>query len=269
MRREKTPKKVALVSFSPNRLLAWLVGISLLLVAIHVGLQYLKFHGGAGKLTFLTDIFNVDNESSVPTWFSQFLLFISAAICWAVAFIKRRRNESYHRQWKLMSAVFLFLSIDEIATIHEHLINIVQNNDAATASHGISAWYAYAAIMVGITAIFLAKFWWKLPLKTKLMLAISAFVYLFGAVYFDNFDGGYVGRGFLHDGILVGIEEGLEMIGACMFAYTLSAYAYSERLLMAVQFKPTPAPAPQPAEQQTSRPVPQGVPARTPKYIAT
>jgi hypothetical protein len=220
---------------NPRRVLIVLLSISLLLVILHVGLQYSKFNGGPDKLLFFSNIFNVGEESSVSTWFSQFILFASALICGFVAFAKSKLKEKYHIQWWIVSAVFLLLSIDEVAVIHEQLISIIERNIS-----GISAWYIYAALAVGVVAIFLLKFWWFLPRKTKYLLVGAVFIYLFGAVFMDVFGGKYVNQGFFHEGFIVGMEELFEMIGACLFVYIFLDYVMAQKLSISLRTDDTP-----------------------------
>lgn len=218
---EKRNKAVQ-ITLRPRMVLKTLLLIALLFIVLHISLQLSKFYGGPDKLLFFSNIFNVGEESTIPTWFSQFILLASAGICGFIAYVKCQRQEAYRTHWAFLGLVFLFLSIDEIAVMHEQIIGAIVRSDLGG---GIDAWYLYAALAVGLVAIPLVRFWWQLPNKTKYLLVVSTFVYLFGAVFFDVWGGNYVGQGFLHEGFIVGIEELFEIVGACLFVYVLLEYA--------------------------------------------
>jgi hypothetical protein len=218
------------IYFSPKSLLVAALAVSFSLIFLHVSLQYLVYVIGITKLHLLSDVFDVDREDSIPTWFSQLILLGSAVAAGIVGIYKRRTRLAYGRHWLAVASVFLFLSVDEIAGIHERLIDVLARNQASL-SIGLNSWYLFAIIMVGGVALPLLRFWWQLPAKTRYMLVVSAAVYLFGAVFFDVFDGRYDGTGFLHDGLLVGIEEAFEMFGASLFLYTLYDYVCQEKIM--------------------------------------
>lgn len=63
---------------------------------------------------------NMDFEMNFPTWFSSLIWAIAAFMaykCYEIAKIKG----SSAKIWGIVSFTLLFLSLDEVATIHEHL----------------------------------------------------------------------------------------------------------------------------------------------------
>ena len=230
---DKNNKEVY-ITLRPGAVLKTLLFIALLFFVLHIGLQLSKFYGGPDKLLFFSNIFNVGEESTIPTWFSLLILLMSAVICGFIAYTKYKRKETYRMHWAFVGLVFLFLSIDEVALMHEQIIDAITRNDT---SGGIGGWYIYAAVAVALVAIPLMRFWWQVPNKTKYLLVASAFVYLFGAVFLDVWGGNYVGQGFLHEGIIVGIEELFEMIGACLFVYVLLDYAATRNVSATVKIE--------------------------------
>src|SRR5688572_11253619 len=54
---------------------------------------------------------NVDVETTFPTWLSSILHLATAALVALIA----RAADSYRRHWAFLAAIFLVLSIDEVA----------------------------------------------------------------------------------------------------------------------------------------------------------
>lgn len=217
----------------PRMVLVVLVATCVVLFLLHLALQFSKFNGGPDKLLFFSNLFNVGEESSISTWFSQLVLLSAALICGVVAYVKSKLKEKYVFQWILVGVAFLFLSIDEVAVIHEQLISALENNGVS----GGTSWYIYAAIVVTVLGVLLVRFWWFLPRKTKWLLVLSAIVYLVGAVVLDVVGGKFVGQGFLHEGLIVGAEEFVEMIGASLFVYVLLDYAATTKHVVGIKLQ--------------------------------
>ena len=62
-------------------------------------------------------LFNLLEESNLPTWFSQAQFLLAAGACAVAA----TRDERARTAWLLLAAVMAFFSLDEVAMIHERL----------------------------------------------------------------------------------------------------------------------------------------------------
>ena len=71
---------------------------------------------GAHLVTDLK-VFNLLEESNLPTWFSQAQFLLAAGACVAAAM----RDEDARRGWLLLAGVSALFSLDEVAMIHERL----------------------------------------------------------------------------------------------------------------------------------------------------
>ena len=164
----------------------------------------------------LAKMFLVDHELNVPTLFSV-LLLIQASLLSFVAL----RCERGNLFWGLLAVVFLALSLDEMASLHEQLIRPVRE------ALGVSgflhfAWIIPGAVFVLILAILGVKWLRALPSDIRRGFIIAAALYL-GAVFLLEAVGGWYGsRIGLHDTIwwlLTTTEETLEMLGLILFGY--------------------------------------------------
>src|SRR5688500_17465893 len=97
-----------------------LFAADLMLAALYVAtLEISRYR----TLHFTARLFDLDREANLPVWFSSMQLFGAAVLSgvFAWCFVSRRDR----RSWVLLlpPALFLFLSLDEVATIHEWLGN--------------------------------------------------------------------------------------------------------------------------------------------------
>ena len=94
--------------------------LALLAIDIGFGVAYLLIYVAA-QPTFLTPLLNLDVESNLPTWYSSIQWFCVAGLL--AIFAIRNFSFSQKRSWPLLAlpVVFLGLSLDEVAMIHERI----------------------------------------------------------------------------------------------------------------------------------------------------
>src|SRR5512140_1319236 len=102
----------------PRTLPRVLFGIMLAFVAIHLGLQFDRFHGEHVPWQ-IDQFFDLDEEQSAPNWFSSAVLAIGAVLMAANAAAARRRGSTDAGRWTGMTLAMLYMSFDEVAGLHE------------------------------------------------------------------------------------------------------------------------------------------------------
>ena len=170
------------------------------LVATHLGLNWYNYQIEEVPWLLL-QLFELDEENNLPTWFSGFLLLNNA-----VVLVLAAGQATQHRvQWLILAAGFLLLSIDEIAGLHETFHTAIDSN-----------WTIYAAILVAVVALSFIPFLIALPRRIAIWFVFAGGVYLSGALLVE-----WLSRDMdeetLAYSIAVATEEGLEMIGALVF----------------------------------------------------
>jgi hypothetical protein len=114
-------------------------------------------------------VFDMDLEANLPTWFSSVLMFAAACLLWAVA-----HSDSRHaRRWRFLAFVFLCMSIDETAQLHETLGWTLKN---AFQVSGLLH-FAWVLLAIPFVAFLVSVYWrvvWSLPLLSKIAPLISA-----------------------------------------------------------------------------------------------
>jgi hypothetical protein len=199
-----------------------------LLLLLSLAGQATKYQTGHDTVYGLVQLFNVDDEKNVPTFFSVLLLLGAAALLWIISSGKRKERDPYALQWTVLAVLFLCMAVDEAAGIHELLGRPMTEilGDRAT---GILhfAWIVPGLAVAALAGLFFIKFLWHLPLRTRALFALAAVLYVGGALGVESIGGWYGERyGFENMAyvMIATTEESLEMSGMIVFLHALSAY---------------------------------------------
>jgi hypothetical protein len=210
----------------PGKTAVLLLLVAIVLIAMHLGGMVSRYALGHGSLLGLVDTFNVNVENNVPTFFSAFLLLACAAL---LAVIARRPGLTGRdrRYWGWLAVIFLFLALDEDASIHELWMAPIEY---LLPTDGLLhfAWvipYGLGAMVVGLLYL---RFVFQLPEPTRRLTIAAGGLYLAGALLFEMIGGWYLSRvaGYMDFPymMIVAGEEFLEMCGSILFVYTLLGY---------------------------------------------
>jgi hypothetical protein len=215
----------AVVAVTPRLLLAVIVPAIVVLNvfnAVAVFLYHHRHHHG-GRF-FAT--FSLDREANVPSWFSSALLLTAAAVLALVALDALARKARWGRHWAGLSLVFVVLSLDETAEIHERIGSWLRshlNLHGPLHYAGVIPMVALA-LFVGIAYM---QFLVALPAGTRLGVLVSAAIYISGAAGVEALSGWWAdAHGSNSTGLLLlsTFEENLELIGTTLFILVVLAY---------------------------------------------
>ncbi len=201
------------------------------MVIVHLILQYLNmdvFYQQNGPVYELSNRFDLDDESSVPTWFSQVLfLLISAS-----AFLASIMESSLPRRniWRLIALGTLIFSIDEIATLHEFTLQTVHVLFFGESSPtGLSnAWLLLLPFVLAIGLWLIWQIARHFPRKMIIQFALAGSVFIFGAVFVDILASTVARDTFLNQGIIVAVEETFELVASLIVLYAILRYIETE-----------------------------------------
>jgi hypothetical protein len=172
-------------------------------------------------------LLNTDGERNIPTWFSAVLLMTIALVSLGVSTVLRDRAAPLRWYWLGLAAVFCFLSVDELASLHEelmpHLRLVVEARGALR-----FPWVVVAAPLVAVFALVYARFLWKLPRRTAGLLLVAGALYTGGAMGLEVFGGQFHPEDLeltLPYVLTTSVEEFLEMLGAALCLYAVADHA--------------------------------------------
>lgn len=209
------------------RLLWVLIGALVTLTVLHLLLQHLNlniFYQHNGQVYELSNRFDFDDESSVPTWFSH-LLFLGIGVS-ALSAAWLHKSGALRRLWLLVGVAGLAAAIDEIATLHEFVLqslHIMYYQDASpTATQ--NAWAIVAPFVLAAFGWVAWRMWRLLPRRTFILLVISGVIFLFGAMGIDLLTSISARETFWHQGLYVAAEESMELLGCILALSTIVDY---------------------------------------------
>jgi len=113
----KEPLPIVL-QVSPRRVVLPLSLIMGILFFCSVAGQICRLYFNTPTMLGFVPMFYVGNEQNVPTWYSSVTLLASASL-FAVAARAEWRNGRFAPYWLGLAVIFIALSIDEVASIHE------------------------------------------------------------------------------------------------------------------------------------------------------
>ncbi len=108
---------------SPKKIVLIFLAVVIFLVVANLFGQYYKdaFAGNEIVLKVIRK-FNLDLEkNNVPTWYQSSTLLLSSVLLAIIALVRREAKDKDFRYWGILSAIFLYLSLDEAVSIHEQL----------------------------------------------------------------------------------------------------------------------------------------------------
>lgn len=196
----------------------------------------------------LMEKFYFGGEGNFPAFFSAVLLLIASALFGVIGRCVRAVEGAKSGYWMALAGVFMFLTLDEAAQIHEKLDTDLIWGRIETS--GFLAW-PWVILYGGLVAVFLVvfgRFWVELPPAVTWPYAFAAAVYVGAALGFEMLEARVytegAGPGPLFD-ILVTIEEFLEM-SAILYAIHTSLRYLSQVLPAAFEFtSPEPVAVPE------------------------
>jgi hypothetical protein len=220
---------LARLKFSPRKIAYRLLAVVAFLLVANLVAVYCKF---VLKQDFgFTRAFNFDSEANIPSLYSALSMLMSAVILFYIGNLKATEDKSQARRWKFLAYIFLFLALDEFISIHESLTGITKQLIGDGNGYFTFAWVVPYALLFGVIFIYLAPFFFRLPLRMKIQFAIAGSIFLAGALGMEVVAGRYA---FLHStkeftyALLVALEETLEMVGIIVFNYSLLKYYLKE-----------------------------------------
>lgn len=197
-------------------------------VVLHLLWMLLYFGLGHRTMMGLSGLLNLDNESGIGTWASVMNLAITSVALFAVA-IAERGDRFAAMSWFMLGFGFLYLSIDELVEIHEHLARFMA---MLVGNDGIfhHTWIALAIPVLVVLAGCFIPFLRRLEPRYRWPMIGAGLVYVGGAVGVETLTGallssGAVGRRSVEYAALVVLEESMELLGPAMLLRTLLRYA--------------------------------------------
>lgn len=178
-----------------------LLTITISFIVIHCALNYYN-HEIEEVPWLIFQLFDLDEENNLPTWFSSFLLLNNSVVMYLFKKMDAGKSQ-FH--WYLLSVGFLILSIDEVAGMHESIHTAIDFN-----------WVYLGVVLVSILGLIFIPFLLSLDRPLAILFIVSGLIYVSGVLgvelLSEDMDEDSMAYGFA-----TALEEGLEMMGALLF----------------------------------------------------
>lgn len=218
----------------PKRALVFFLSVDALLVVMHAVVSVLPQRPWNRPLKFL---FGLNVESNIPTWYSSMqllLIGLSLLVLTTWLFGSDGRVARLRRFFAVGGFVFVYLSADEAGRVHEQFSAILQSwhwlrmtearlipaFSKQAARYGGGALWIPVFALIGVA--FLVWMWPQIRLALRLWgrearrMAIGFGVMILGAVVVEGLGTLIPKTASLARAAEVGLEEGLEMLGATL-----------------------------------------------------
>lgn len=222
--------KVGVKTSFAGRVLVTLLAIITVLISVHLLFQHLNlniYHELHGRVFEISNRVDFDDEASLPTWVSQFILLSIGLLSFLAAYLQTVKGSRII--WGIIGAIGVSLSIDEVAALHELLLQTVHLAVFSEARPTVSsnAWFVLLPFIVVIGLLLLVQAIKHIPRAVLMIMIVGSFIYMSGAIFIDVLTNASNANNFYEKGILVAVEESFEMIGSTIILYAVISYIES------------------------------------------
>jgi len=192
------------------------------LISIHIVLKILEFGFGHDIILGLIPFLRVTSEGIIPTMYSTVALLAASSLFGLISIACTQAKRIFALSWASLSAIFLFLAMDEALMIHE-MLNIKLTGSFDTSGINDQAWIIPYGIGVIILGVIYIKFLRSLPRRTCRLMVSAACIFLTGAIGMEIL-GEIIGDNAIIGNIISTVEETFEMSGIVILIYALLEY---------------------------------------------
>ena len=183
---------------------------------------HIKQRNAGISIQSICKFFDFNEEFNLPSLYSSAILLISALLLRIIY----NTIKSGKLAWLILSFTFLFLSLDELLSLHERIIPFTRNL-LNLSGYFYFAWVVPYSIITAIIGFLYIPFLMRLPKKVRYLFITSGFIFVLGAVgieaisarQFETFGGNTFEYFFYYT-----LEECLEIIGISLFIVSLLYY---------------------------------------------
>ncbi len=171
-----------------SRLFRVQIGIIAGLALAHIAVLFLYPRIASSTAKSMLSVFDLEQETAVPTFFSAVMLLIAGAAAGVTAVVTARSSRKVALGWLLMSLCLAFVAVDEAAAIHDRLAGSVQQQLGTGGVFFIGWTLPYVAAVV-ITVALIFPLLQQLDHGTMRRLAVAAALFVFSGLGLEMIQG--------------------------------------------------------------------------------
>ncbi len=210
-----------------TRLLWALISVAVVIVLVHVVLKYVSvvlFNEQHGFFFEFSNRFDLNDENSVPQWYTQALFLAVSVSAFLAAYLADKKSDRW--LWGLIAVIGLVMSIDDVATLHEFVLQSLHNTFFLDTAPSLvtNAWLLLLPLILGALVWLGFKAWRAFPRRTTILLLAGGAIFVIGAVLVDSFTNVLLPRSFAGQGVAGAVEGGLQILGTIIVLYAIVDY---------------------------------------------
>ena len=193
----------------PIKKLTFIIFLTIfLLLSAHILIIWLGPRLPKEIYKFLNLKFHVDKEANIPTWFSASILLLISSSAMIISVLKEKSPKTFLSDrifWLITSITFAFLSLDELAQIHE-IIDVGSKHQLKW----VLFYIPFAAIF-----LILCLYYFLVISKDKALSSyfLGGFIILIAGGMGMELISSYLELSYIINILIRTTEEGLEMLG--------------------------------------------------------
>jgi hypothetical protein len=197
--------------------------LTLMSILVHT----IRLLTGHERLLGFISLFSLNSENNLPTWFASFLLMLLFQKCRDISKACPASDIS-RRPWKILAFIFLLMSMDEVASMHELLGNNIIGHYWNTGGYLKYAFVIPGTFIALAVAIAFIPFLKRLPGRTSAAMVASGAIYVMATIGLESISANIADQYGSRDALyifLFTLEEFFEMTALILMYDTLSRHA--------------------------------------------
>ena len=184
----------------------------------HVVVLYLYVEHGVSRDWGIPRHFDLNAEANLAAWFQALPLLLASLAALALTVHYRARRAPLAGRWGALSALFLLMSIDELAQLHDLFTGPLRRRLDLDFGILYFTWLLPAVAFLAVAAWYFLPLVKSLPRAIQLRLVASMLVYFGGAVVVEMMSGVVAENGRRSTPYLIvqTFEETCEIVGLLM-----------------------------------------------------
>lgn len=186
----------------------------------------------------LLHFFDLASEANAPTWFKSTLFVLAAILLGLIGAAHKRIQDGFSWYWYFMALTFLFLSMDETASLHKAVGALVARY-VPNEGLFLHAWLIPGTMFAVLFVVINWKFLGTLPRATGVLFVLAGTLFVLGAIGMKLIEGIYTSTTGLTGQAAINmraIDQFLEMAGLLLFDYSLMAYCRDQMAGIRIRF---------------------------------
>ncbi len=215
------------ITVIPKNIVQPLGVVALLIFGLDAAIHILTMLRSSKQIVALQSLFQVGSENNIPTWYASALLLLCSLLLICIALVKKQRRDRFSLHWLALGVIFVVLSIDEVAMLHERAGDLLE-----LLPFRYTGWFNFQWVILGIpaTLIFVLsyiRFLFSLPPRTGALFLIAGSISIAGYLGMEMIAGHHASIHGDHNNtyyLLTYCEEFLEVLGSLVFLFSLFSY---------------------------------------------